>query len=158
MSGGRKGCTKGGSVAPQTLALLRFVRQHQPVCTWDAFSVYEGAGESLAKFSHRLQNLRGAGWLSNDGSRHRGLWSTTAPANSLLANAPRPLTVSPDNADDFDAPRPIVPPRQVDVMGADEYRPAPVAYRAGAFDHTVCPSRMGSRSVPFWAGGQGGAA
>lgn len=145
---------KRAPIAPHNLALLACIRQHQPVCTWDAFSVFAGAGESVRAFSVRLVYLRRAGWLANVGSNYRGIWSLTEKAVALLerGGCPEP---APNVPVDDDEPDLVVPPRRVNVMHGPLYRPPAMYYRDGALDHQACPSITTGRPVPFRAG-QGG--
>ncbi len=142
-----------GDVAPATLALLACIRRHQPVAAFALFSVFEGAGEHINQFRHKLTSLRADGWLVNSGSTHEGVWSLTNKATALLDRPAAPLTAAATK--DGWTPGPVVPPRQIDVLHAPPYQPAPEAYRAGAFDHQAHPSLISSHSVPFWAGVQG---
>lgn len=134
------------AVTPPTLALLACVRQHQPVGTFALFTVFEGAGEHNDAFRRKLFHLRIAGWLANSGSTYEGIWSLTAKATALLD---QPAT--PPGAEE-EEPRPLVPPRQVNVMHGPLYQPVAVPYRAGAFSHEACPSISLGRAVPFKSG------
>lgn len=148
--------TNPARCAPHNQALLAFIRQHQPVCTWDAFSLFEGAGANVKTFSTRLVYLSRTGWLRNIGSTYRGIWELTEKAVDLLDHGPCPTTAPGvpvgEDADD-DEPGPIVPPRRVDVMHGPLYRPPAMSYRDGAMDHAACPSITAGRAVPFLAAG-----
>lgn len=144
--------SKRDSVAPHNLALLKFILQHQPVGTYDAFSVFEDAGESVKAFSHRLAYLKLQGWLANTRSTRSGVWSTTDDAIELIEQG---LCQRPAKTAITAEPRwqgAIVPPRQFDVLNGPLYRPVAVFYRNGAFDHAACPSINMGRAVPFKAG------
>lgn len=143
------------AIAPHNLALLRFIRQHQPVGTYDAFSVFEGAGENVKTFSRRLAYLQQSGWISNQGSTWKGIWRLTEKAVALLDGrpgpAPVPVPARPAPAED-DEPGTIVPPRRVDVMHGPLYRPSAMTYRDGALDHQACPSITAGRPAAFKGG------
>lgn len=146
---------KRDSIAPHNLALLRFIRQHQPVGTYDAFSVFDGAGEHVKTFARRLAYLQQSGWIINQGSTWKGIWGITPKAVALLDGRPGPAPVPvaarlPVAADD--APGTIVPPRRVDVMHGPLYRPPAMTYRDGALDHQACASITAGRPVPFKGG------
>lgn len=143
---------KRAPIAPHNLALLACIRQHQPVCTWDAFSVFAGAGESVRAFSVRLVYLRRAGWLANVGSNYRGIWSLTEKAVALLerGGCPEP---APNVPVDDDEPDLVVPPRRTYVMQGDPYQPPPpMPCRDGAMDFANCPSIEAGRARPFIPG------
>lgn len=158
---------KRDSIAPPNLALLRFIRQHQPVGTYDAFSVFEGGGENVKVFSSRLAHLRQAGWLANVGSTYRGIWSLTEKAVALLDHspdlvpvpvpAPDPDRLDDDRLDDDEEHEPdvIVPPRRIDVMNGPLYCPPAMSYREGALDFEACPSATAGGPMPFRAGHHG---
>lgn len=146
---------KRDSIAPHNLALLRFIRQHQPVGTYDAFSVFEGAGENVKTFSRRLTHLQQAGWLRNVGSTYRGLWAIAEKAVALLDHSPTLVPVpDPDRLDDDEEHEPgvIVQPRRIDVMSGPLYRPSAMTYRDGALDHQACPSNTAGRPAAFKGG------
>lgn len=138
-------------VAPHNLALLKFIRQHEPVGTYDAFSVFEGGGESVKAFGHRLAYLKLSGWLINDGSTFKGIWRVTEQAVALIKRGPCQVPDKPADNDYEDAPGAIVPPRRIDVMNGPLYRPAAMSYRDGALDFAACPSITAGRAVPFKA-------
>lgn len=149
---------KRDSIAPHNLALLRFIRQHQPVGTYDAFSVFEGAGEHVKTFSSRLTHLQQAGWISNLGSTWKGIWRVTDKAVALLDHSPTLVPVpDPDRLDDDEEHEPgvIAPPRRIDVMSGPLYCPPAMSYRDGAMDHEACPSITAGRPVPFRGGRHG---
>lgn len=130
------------ALKPETRALLAFIRQHQPVRTYDAFSLFEGAGEHFREFSNRVTKLGARGFLVNSGKTAKGLWSVTSKASLLLDAQAAP---SP-----WFQPGALVPPRQVNVMHTPVYRPAPSThYRDGAFDFAACPSLTAGRPTPF---------
>jgi hypothetical protein len=129
-------------INPDTRALLAFIRQHQPVRTYDAFSLFEGAGEHFKAFSSRVSKLGAQGYLVNSGKTAKGLWSVTPKTSALLDE---PVAASPWHQ--AGAP---VPPRQVNVMHTPVYQPAPAThYRAGAFDFAACPSLTAGHPTPF---------
>lgn len=146
---------KRGSIAPHNLALLKFVRKHQPVGTYDAFSLLEGTGESIKVFRRRLEHLRRVGWLRNVGSACKNTWGITEKALALLdcspGPAPAPVSARPVAAED-DQPGTIVPPRRIDVMHGPLYRPPAMSYREGALDHQACPSITAGRPASFKGG------
>jgi hypothetical protein len=140
-----------GQIAPHNLALLKFILQHQPICTFDAFSVFKDAGESVKAFGHRLAYLKLQGWLANAGSTRSSVWSTTEEAVELIEQG---LCQRRAKTAITEEPRwqgAIVPPRQFDVLNSPLYRPVAVSYRNGAFDHTAYPSINMGRAVPFKA-------
>ena len=116
---------------PFNQALVDFVQQHQPISTFDAFSKFEGAGNSQTVFSHRLTYLSSAGWLSNSGTTGRGMWCATGKKRDQTRDRIRPT--EPKRID-------LVPPRRINVMNGPVYRPGPANYRAGSQDFTNCPS------------------
>lgn len=146
---------KRDSMRPHNLALLRFIRQHQPVGTYDAFSVFEGAGENVKTFSRQLVYLQQAGWIVNQSSTWKGIWGLSAKALRLLDSSPGPAPApgvpmrDPENGDQ---PGTIVPPRRVDVMHGPVYRPPAMSYREGALDHQACPSITAGRPASFKGG------
>lgn len=147
---------KRDSIAPHNLALLKFIRQYQPVGTYDAFSVFEGAGEHVKTFARRLAYLQQSGWIINLGSTWKGIWRLTDKADVLLDHSPTLVPV-PDRLDDHEEHEPgvIVPPRRIDVMSGPLYRTPAMSYRDGAMDHEACPSITAGRPVPFRGGHHG---
>lgn len=135
-------------IKPGTRALLAFIRQHQPIHTYDAFSRFEGAGEHFNEFSSKVSKMGERGLLANSGKTAKGIWSVTPKARALLdahtATSPWLQAGAP------------VPPRQVNVMHGPVYQPTVATHhRAGAFDFAACPSATAVGPVPFRGGRHG---
>lgn len=147
------------------VALLSFVREHQPINTNAAFAGMHATTDVLfGSFKKRLRYLRYEGLLFNSGSTRGGIWSLTDAALVALdgqgaCGPARPIDAAPHtpkpskSVQKCASPGLRVPSPSYDVMRAPLYRPAPshAVQRVDALDHLAHPSVLFGRRVAHFS-------